>query len=321
VLPPSSETKEPATAAPVAGGLDGAIREEKLVQPTEAVALAESFDAGKIASLRWRQGAICGAGLVAAARGHAPASVTISDTDWLIVTSHDCDVVNSSLSKEPVVELLRGQVLSKKSPDNQQVWGRNPRTLQLGVETEAGTVVLDCKVHERWSIPRELLAREAPRALLPDKLKRLIAEWLAKRYIRAAFPTEFDARWRGGRNLKTWTDLLARHSRWVQGVYLRLNTLDELDAAEPYLCTLIVAVPVKMKKDSEWPVRRDKIECEISSFWKQFAPSIQFDTVEILGTDEIMLADLEAYQRFDADWLSFADDSAGTPMDADMQAT
>ena len=120
VLPPSSETKEPATAAPVAGGLDGAIREEKLVQPTEAVALAESFDAGKIASLRWRQGAICGAGLVAAARGHAPASVTISDTDWLIVTSHDCDVVNSSLSKEPVVELLRGQVLSKKSPDNQQ---------------------------------------------------------------------------------------------------------------------------------------------------------------------------------------------------------
>lgn len=115
----------------------------------------------------------------------------------MIVTSHDCDIVNGKLEKEPSVEVLRAAVVSQKKPDKQQVWGRNPREMQLAADDGAGgSVALSVKVHERWSMPRELLMLEGPRGVLDSKTRRLVAEWLAKRYIRAAFPTAFDARWR-----------------------------------------------------------------------------------------------------------------------------
>lgn len=47
-------------------------------------------------------------------------------------------------------------------------------------------------------------------------------------------------------------------------------------------------------------------------------PAIACDGVEPLGTDEITLADIEPYQRFDADWVSFEDDTPTTPTTADM---
>src|SRR5205814_1795975 len=169
---------------------------------------------------------------------------------------------------------------------------------------------------ERWPIPRERLGTEAPALVLENKSRRLVAEWLAKRYIRAAFPTAFDRRWRP--KMSDWLALLQRHSSWIQGIYLRLNTLAELVDTDPYRCDLIVAVPAKMKGGAGWAATRDEIDREVASFWEQFEPSVEFEGVDVLGTDEISLADIETYQRFDADWVSFADDSAATPAAADM---
>jgi hypothetical protein len=159
--------------------------------------MSTAFDASAIEQHGWRQGAVLGVSLAADVRKLAPNGIAFADSDWLIVTSHDCDVLNGKLEKEPTVEVLRAAVVQQKKPDKQQVWGRNPREMQLAVSDGAGgEVVLAVKVHERWSMPRELLALEAPRCVLDGKPRRLIAEWLAKRYIRAAFPTAFDARWR-----------------------------------------------------------------------------------------------------------------------------
>ncbi len=275
-----------------------------------------SFDAEQIAKHGWRQGAVLGQILAEAAQKCAPETIAHASDDWLIVTSHDCDIVNFSLGKEPVVEVLRGAVLDCKAAAGPHKLGRNPRILQLSIKTDASPLVLECKIHERWNIPRELLMQESPTALLPGAACRLIAEWLAKRYIRAAFPSTFDVRWRS--NLKAWTKLLARYSQWIQGVYLRLNTMNELEVDEPYRCHMMVAVPEKMMTDPNWAAARDEIDREVSTFWSQFKPGIHFDGCEVLGTDEITLADLELYQRFDADWVSYADDSARTPLDADM---
>lgn len=281
--------------------------------------MSTGFDASAIERHGWRQGAVLGGTLAVEARKLAPSAIAIADSDWLIVTSHDCDVVNCRLEKEPTVELLRAAVVANKRPDKQQVWGRNPREMQLAVEDEAGlSVVLSLKVHERWSVPRSLLASEAPQRVLPEKPRRLIAEWLAKRYIRAAFPTAFDARWRS--KMKDWTSLLEEQSQWVQGIYLRLNTQVELDDASPYKVHLIVAVPVAGTKDPEWAKKRPELESLVETFWKQFGPSIECDGVDVLGTNKLTLAEIEPYQRFDADWLSFADDSAATPPAADMQS-
>ena len=55
----------------------------------------------------------------------------------------------------------------------------------------------------------------------------------------------------------------------------------------------------------------------VDAFWNQFKPAIACDGVEPLGTDEITLADIEPYQRFDADWVSFEDDTSNNSDDAE----
>ena len=43
-----------------------------------------------------------------------------------------------------------------------------------------------------------------------------------------------------------------------------------------------------------------------------------FNLKSELGTDEITLADIELYQRFDADWVSFEDETPTTSPMLDM---
>lgn len=280
--------------------------------------MSTPFDVSALDRHGWRQGAVLGPALDVEARAHAPSRIAFADGDWLIVTSHDCDIVNGRLDKEPFVEVLRAAVVPHK-PDKQQVWGRNPREIQIAADDGAGrSVVLAAKVHERWSVPRELLVSEAPRCVLDDKTRRLIAEWLAKRYIRAAFPTAFDGRWRS--KMKEWNGLLESQSQWLQGIYLRLSTQAELADDKPYKVHLIVAAPASATKDASWPKKAHELETLVETFWQQFRPGIECVEVEVMATSALTLAAIETYQRFDADWVSFADDSPATPHAADMNA-
>ena len=99
----------------------------------------------------------------------------------------------------------------------------------------------------------------------------------------------------------------------MQGVYLRLSTLDEVSVESPYKCHLILAVPHAQRDAAGWATKRIEIEEEVQAFWEQFEPGIACAGVEVLGTDEITLADIEPYQRFDADWVSFEDETSITP--------
>ena len=280
--------------------------------------MAGRFNSAALVKLGWRQGSILGSELARVARKHAPERVTMSDEDRLIVTSHDCDIVSPSLGKEPVVEVLRAGAATASTVNTQYLGGRNPRFLQIAFQAGAEATVLACSVHDRWTIPRDILRCDAPQGQLADKERRLVAEWLAKRYIRAAFPTAFDRRWHTKR--RNWQKLLQGHSEWLQGVYLRLNTLDELPEDTPYTCDLILAVPSDKRGDEGWPAQVDYLDREVKAFWDQFRPEIECAGVDLLGTDEITLADLEAYQRFDSDWVSFEDDTSTTPQAVDMRS-
>ena len=129
-----------------------------------------------------------------------------------------CDILNANLANEPVVEVLRARVPDARAGRrSHHSAGRNPRALRLSeVAARRDAIALQLAVHDRWEIPRELLMEEAPAACLPDRKRRPLAEWLAKRYIRAAFPAAFDVRWRG--ESTAWRKLLKRHSNWIQGL-------------------------------------------------------------------------------------------------------
>ncbi len=280
--------------------------------------MADVFDENEVAELGWRQGAILDQKLAELAWRQAPKRIEKSDRGWLLVTSHDCDLLNPSLAKEPVVELMHATVVSSHG-DSRLMAGRNPRELTISaVEIKGKPVDLSLVVHDRWLVPRELLMEEPPIAFLSPDTCRLVAEWLAKRYIRAAFPTAFDIRWR--QKFKAWRKLLKKHSFWLQGVYLDLKPLRELPDDEPYRCKLLLAVPSKQTNHAEWPDAMSRLEREFEDFWSQFSPRIELEDIYVWPTDRITLADIERYQRFDADWISFEDGSARTLVMVDYRS-
>ena len=62
----------------------------------------------------------------------------------------------------------------------------------------------------------------------------------------------------------------------------------------------------------------NSIEGAVETFWGQFIPKIECGDVNVWFTDEITLAHIERYHRFDADWVSFEDDTVTTPPTVDM---
>ena len=179
-------------------------------------------------------------------------------------------------------------------------------------------LTISCAVHERWFVPRELLLCEEPAWVVPHKERRLIAEWLAKRYVRTAFPTAFDLRWRAKK--RGWLRILRQNSEWIQAVFIQLSTRDELPQEKPYRVHLLLAVPRTKKDGPNWRKAREKIAESVEAFWTEAHPMIEFEEVDVLGLDEITLADMELYQRFDADWVSFADETPAVSIATDLSA-
>ena len=81
-----------------------------------------------------------------------------------------------------------------------------------------------------------------------------------------------------------------------------------LPTAERRLVAEWLAVPHEKRSFSDWWDTRDAMERAFTHFWDQFRPGIECESVAVLTTDRITLADIERYQRFDADWVSFEDD-------------
>ena len=264
----------------------------------------KGFHSDAIMRQGWRQGSLLGSELATQARAVAASELDVRCSDLLIVASHDCDIVNPNLEKEPFVELVGAR--PGAVTDKVLASGRNPRALQFDADFGEGQVV-PCTPHRRWQVRRSLLLPHRPGGCLPDRERRLLALWLAKRYVRSGFPNAFEQRWRT--KLRRWYKLLQRHSDQLLGVYLRLNSLHDLDDDDPYLCHLLLTVPHEVRRRIGWTKKRAEIEGDVRVFWDQFRPAIQCAGVEVLGTDEITLADIEPYQRFDADWISFEDDT------------
>lgn len=156
----------------------------------------------------WRQGAVLSRDLVLqlmsqnqimpifGRQGCEGSSVAIdANDDLLMVISQDCDLVQSSWEKEPFAELLRIRIAGNGNLP--LPWGQNPREIQFDdPPQEHKPTKYVSTVHERYSISRRFLANAQPdttRVISEENVKRLCL-WVSRRYVRAAFPNNFNAR-------------------------------------------------------------------------------------------------------------------------------
>jgi hypothetical protein len=190
-------------------------------------------------SLRdWRQGSVLSEG---AARDLIPASVDASDSHCVVLISHDCDIGN--VEKETEAEVIVGRFVD--AVDGGLTGGKNSRTLHLSWSQSDRTRHVELSATKKRYIPKSALTISRPDTsyrLDQDNLTTL-RFWLAARYNRAAFPDEFNNRLRSTKALTDLLRFLKPLGNLVTGVYVRLDTQEELPSEHPtppYCVTMFV---------------------------------------------------------------------------------
>ena len=222
------------------------------------------------------------------------------DGNFCVVLTQDCDVTQPP-SHEPYVEFIVG----KQNPNKNGNYlnNRNPRVLQI----ENGECLFEFSVHNRFFIKKEDLEKidiKKHDISLSSENKRLLKLWMGRRYTRAAFPDNFNERAR-----KSFTIANKEISKNINYIYFEVDDreIDSLD--EPYHLNIIIVV------DSSIP------EEEKQKIQDAYEQAFDVDGIEalprVLTKDEVTLADLEKYQRWDKDCISFSKKQPGPMRDID----
>jgi hypothetical protein len=152
-----------------------------------------------------------------------------------IVVSQDCDLINSSIEKEPFVELV---LISKiEKIDSRCIGGKNPRKLHFRHNTK----IYECQIKDRFFVDRNCLKDNSPCNESEEETKDLLIEWIIKRYNRTAFPDNFNKRIDKNKK-KEIQELLKNYLDDICGLYVQLSTFEELDDRENYAINLYVLV-------------------------------------------------------------------------------
>jgi hypothetical protein len=259
----------------------------------------------------WRQGSVIPhhqeRGVSASSLEGLTLNRPLEADDLLILISQDCDIVCPSYDNEPYVELLVARAVPQDKRDGTLFHGKNPRRLQFQMEAAEGHLLYEVNIHEKSRLDRKsLVGVEAAAGPRPDaSVVDVLTKWTAKRYTRAAFPTNFNERCRPvmgriGRKLKARGDLLT-------GIFLRLDTLEELPAGEDYRVILRVTARSEDLEDID---NNDAAIALITDIEIALNECEGIDVVDaaLVPEDDFTLADLREVRRWDYDYLSFGAD-------------
>lgn len=226
--------------------------------------------------------------------------------DLLILISQDCDIVCPSYENEPYVELLVARAIPREQKDGRLSHGKNPRRLQFQTETAGGTRLYEVNIHEKSRVGREVLVGIAvpgePR--LDPSVIDVLTKWTAKRYTRAAFPTAFNERCRPVANriakkLKARGDLLT-------GIFLRLDTLEELPPGQDYRVILRVTGRAEDLEDVENNEAAIALLSGIEDALNE-CEGVNVVDAELVLEEDFPIAELRDVRRWDYDYLSYGE--------------
>ena len=253
----------------------------------------------------WRQGSLIRPAdrhrMLEASIDHAPEP---GNTPFrLIVITQDCDLIGES-DIEPFVELFLGRGIEAMDPLCRN--GRNPRLLHVPlIEPQHRHSWLEISIHDRFRIRKEALVELAADDTVRIAIEEigLLKRWIAKRYIRPAFPDEFN------RRLDTVRRRLEKlfkstEGRVVTGLFLDVAD-EELDADTPYDIGVRITAPAETWDDSGRVRMLNSFEERLMSIIDDCdGVAISDVDIRVLPEDHLTLADLRRFRRLDMDYSS-----------------
>lgn len=258
----------------------------------------ENFDHSKIISNGWRQGSC----LVVNNGDFQDKNNNSLKEGLYVVISQDCDVVNHDLNKEPIVELLFMSEIKKE--DGSLTNGKNPRKLHFQLQVNGNIKCLECVIHDKFFLPRQYLAGVVPdnNFFVKDEELAALIKWVANRYTRSAFPDAFNQRVKS--IIGEIKAILKAHGGKTLGLFVRLNTYNELDSSEKYKLILNILFYPKYS-DGSFVEEFDSCVDEIA---QQF---LEVEGVEVVQAQRLSIDDLSHYEflklkKWDFDYISYS---------------
>ncbi|MCI0629308.1 MAG: hypothetical protein L0Y44_01480 [Phycisphaerales bacterium] len=217
----------------------------------------------------------------------------------MIVISHDCDVLNQSITVEPQVELLKA--IRSESQDGNIRFGKNPRRYEFDVVVGGNAVPHTINVNDRYSVPRDWLSHCGPDGTrkIDSQTVRSLAAWLARRYTRAAFPTAFNERTRS--RAKEIRNTL-KNGVYMEGIYLLVDNR-ELSDSDHYNIEIRATMQREFFEDNAKRVKSQRVLDDVESLLAS-CEGVHVEKAELLSEKEFSLDDLRNFKRWDFDDLT-----------------
>jgi len=235
----------------------------------------------------------------------APARA-IGDEDVCVIASQDCDLCCESFDEEPMFEFVVARRVPDEREDGNLFYGKNPRRLQMRLETPGGAGLYEFSIHERVSAPRTFLAEaeDQPTGSLSASDLEIFRRWLGRRYYRSALPTEFNERCRPAQSFMA--EKLKKQGVAITAVYLQIDPrYEELRSGDSY--RVFVHLTVHPDTMSSAALRGKALLAQ-SSFERAFArcEGVELLGVQIVSESDFSLSDVQQCVRWDNfDYLSY----------------
>ena len=161
----------------------------------------------------------------------------------LIVASQSCDIASNRIDIDPTIEFSIAQIKEQFNPILR--FNQNPRILHLellaantGSQPTTG-ITVELFAHRKIVVEKFALENMKPDPTrgLPQLEKDIYVRWLAGRYDRPAFPTEFNRRLESARDKIRQKAKKANAA--VFGLYIELIPNTELAENETYTANLL----------------------------------------------------------------------------------
>lgn len=110
-----------------------------------------------------------------------------------LVISHSCDIVNDDLAREPEIEVVAIRLVDALDPNCANA--KNPRLLHLSAFRSGTPVFVEAAATNKLKLSKLALSTFTPDNSFQIELSqlRVLQDWLASRYKRAAFPDSLAA--------------------------------------------------------------------------------------------------------------------------------
>lgn len=257
----------------------------------------------------WLQGCIVKPEDVAHLLDLAGKSELFSDDVLLIVASGSCDVANSS---DLVIEFSIARYVDKDPSFGNFCFNKNPRKLNCTLESLQGNKYVTLIAFEKICIIKD----DIPEGILPnleiqftqDELNFYI-DWLASRYKRPAFPTEFDRRidaaWKKDKRKKA----VSKVSNNLIGIYAKVYPDKEISDGENYFVDLLALVVPNLEDEDLKAIN------SITDKYKEALIEAKMNVGETKTVTEfqVSVGTLKQYKRFNLDELSYKNDDPLPP--------